>query len=110
MMDGFGVNTYRFVNEEGKAFFVKFHWRAMLGAHSMVWDETQKIAGKDPDFNRRDLWDAIEMGDYPEYEFSVQIIDEADEGKFDFDILDPTKIWPEELVPRNTRWQNGAQS
>ena len=65
----------------------------------MVWDETQKIAGKDADFNRRDLWDAIEMGDYPEYEFSVQIIDEADEFKFDFDILDPTKIWPEELVP-----------
>ena len=99
MMDGFGVNTFRFVNEEGKSFFVKFHWRALLGAHSMVWDETQKIAGKDADFNRRDLWDAIEMGAYPEYEFSVQIIDEADEFKFDFDVLDPTKIWPEELVP-----------
>ncbi len=99
MMDGFGVNTFRFVNEEGKAFFVKFHWHAMLGAHSMAWDETQKIAGKDPDFNRRDLWESIEMGDYPEYELSVQIIDEADEDKFTFDILDATKLWPEELVP-----------
>jgi catalase len=99
MMDGFGVNTFRFINEEGKSFFVKFHWRALLGAHSMTWDETQKIAGKDSDFNRRDLWEAIEQGDYPEYEFSVQIIDEADEDKFDFDVLDPTKIWPEELVP-----------
>ncbi len=99
MMDGFGVNTYRFVNEAGKAFFVKFHWRAVLGAHSLAWDETQKIAGKDPDFNRRDLWEAIETGNYPEYEFAVQIIDEADEFKFDFDVLDPTKIWPEELVP-----------
>ncbi len=99
MMDGFGVNTYRFVNEEGKSCFVKFHWRAMLGAHSLAWDEAQKIAGKDPDFNRRDLWEAIEMGDFPEYEFSVQIIDEADAEKFDFDILDATKIWPEELVP-----------
>ena len=99
MMDGFGVNTYRLVNEEGKAVFVKFHWRSLLGAHSMVWDETQIIAGKDADFNRRDLWTAIEMGDYPEYEFSVQIIEEADEAKFEFDILDPTKLWPEELVP-----------
>ena len=72
---------------------------ALLGAHSLVWDETQKIAGKDPDFNRRDLWEAIELGNYPEYEFAVQIIDEADEFKFDFDVLDATKIWPEELVP-----------
>lgn len=99
MMDGFGVNTYKFVNAEGKAFFVKFHWRSMLGAHSMTWDETQKVAGKDADFNRRDLWDAIEKGYYPEYEFSVQIIDEADESKFEFDVLDATKLWPEELVP-----------
>jgi catalase len=99
MMDGFGVNTYRFVNEEGTSCFVKFHWRAMLGAHSLAWDETQKIAGKDSDFNRRDLWEAIDLGDYPEYEFSVQIIDEADVEKFDFDVLDATKIWPEELVP-----------
>lgn len=99
MMDGFGVNTYKFVNEEGKAFFVKFHWRPILGVHSLVWDEVQQIAGRDPDFNRRDLWEAIEQGNFPEYEFAVQIIDEADEFKFDFDVLDATKIWPEELVP-----------
>lgn len=99
MMQGFGVNTFRFVNSEGKGRFVKFHWRPLLGIHSLVWDETQKIAGKDPDFNRRDLWEAIEMGDYPEYEFGVQILEEEDEFKFDYDILDPTKIWPEEDVP-----------
>jgi catalase len=99
MMQGFGVNTYRFVNSEGKGRFIKFHWRPLLGIHSLVWDEAQKIAGKDPDFHRRDLWEAIEMGDYPEYEFGVQIIEEEDEFKFDFDILDPTKIWPEEEVP-----------
>lgn len=99
MMEGFGVNTYRFVNQEGKSSFVKFHWKPLLGVHSLVWDEVQKLAGKDPDFNRRDLWDAIEEGNYPEYEFGVQIIEEADEFKFDFDVLDPTKIWPEELVP-----------
>lgn len=99
MMQGFGVNTFRFVNAEGKGRFIKFHWRSLLGIHSLVWDETQKIAGKDPDFNRRDLWEAIEMGNYPEYEFGVQILEEEDEFKFDFDILDPTKIWPEEDVP-----------
>lgn len=74
MMEGFGVHTFRFVNEEGKAHFVKFHWKPVLGTHSLVWDETQKLAGKDPDFNRRDLWDAIESGNYPEYEFGVQMI------------------------------------
>lgn len=99
MMDGFGVNTFRFVNAQGKARFVKFHWRALLGAHSLVWDEAQKLAGKDPDYHRRDLWDAINKGDYPEYELAVQMLDEEDEFKFDFDILDPTKIWPEELIP-----------
>ena len=99
MMQGFGVNTFRFVNAEGKGRFVKFHWKPLLGIHSLVWDETQKLAGKDPDFNRRDLWEAIEMGNYPEYEFGVQILEEEDEFKFDYDILDPTKIWPEEDVP-----------
>ncbi|HYF80192.1 MAG TPA: catalase, partial [Symbiobacteriaceae bacterium] len=99
MMQGFGVNTFRFVNAQGKARFVKFHWKPTLGVHSLVWDEAQKLAGKDPDFHRRDLWDAIDQGDYPEYELGVQMLDEADEFKFDFDILDPTKIWPEELVP-----------
>ncbi|NKE06877.1 catalase [Mesobacillus selenatarsenatis] len=99
MMEGFGVHTFRFVNEQGKARFVKFHWKPVLGVHSLVWDEAQKLAGKDPDFHRRDLFDAIEMGNYPEYELGVQMIDEEDEFKFDFDVLDPTKIWPEELVP-----------
>lgn len=99
MMEGFGVNTFRFVNAEGKGRFVKFHWKPLLGVHSLVWDEAQKLAGKDPDFHRRDLWDAINMGNFPEYELGVQILEEEDEFKFDFDILDPTKFWPEELVP-----------
>ena len=99
MMQGFGIHTFRFVNEQGKARFVKFHWKPILGVHSMVWDEAQKAGGKDPDFHRRDLGDAIEMGDYPEFELGVQIIEEEDEFKFDFDILDSTKLIPEELVP-----------
>lgn len=99
MMEGFGVHTFRFVNEKGEAHFVKFHWKPLLGVHSLVWDEAQKLAGKDPDFNRRDLWEAIEMGNYPEFEFGVQIIREDEEFSFDFDILDPTKLWPEELIP-----------
>ncbi|MEK5340595.1 catalase [Weizmannia sp. FSL W8-1119] len=99
MMEGFGVHTFRFVNEEGKARFVKFHWKPKLGVHSLVWDEAQKIAGKDPDFHRRDLYEAIEMGNYPEWELGVQMIPEEDEFAFDFDILDPTKIWPEEEIP-----------
>ncbi|WP_280771753.1 catalase [Salipaludibacillus daqingensis] len=99
MMEGFGVHTFRFVNEEGKAHFVKFHWKPVLGTHSVVWDEAQKINGKDPDFHRRDLWESIENGEYPEYELGVQILSEEDEFKFDFDILDPTKLWPEEDVP-----------
>lgn len=99
MMEGFGVNTFRFVNASGDARFVKFHWKPMLGTHSLVWDEAQKIAGKDPDFLRRDLWEAIEAGDYPEYEFGVQMIEEEDEFAYDFDVLDPTKFWPEEEVP-----------
>ncbi|SDM45763.1 catalase [Sediminibacillus halophilus] len=99
MMEGFGVHTFRFVNAEGKAHFVKFHWKPVLGTHSVVWDEAQKINGKDPDFHRRDLWEAIENGDYPEYELGVQMIPEEEEFRFDFDILDPTKIWPEEEVP-----------
>ncbi|MEH2405896.1 MAG: catalase [Nostoc sp.] len=99
MMQGFGIHTFRFVNEQGKARFVKFHWKPILGVHSIVWDEAQKAGGKDPDFHRRDLGDAIEMGDYPEFELGVQIIEEEDEFKFDFDILDSTKLIPEELVP-----------
>lgn len=99
MMEAFGVNTFRFINDEGKSHFVKLHWKPKLGVHSLVWDETQKIAGKDPDFNRRDLWESIEAGDYPEYELGVQLLPEEDEFKFDFDILDPTKLWPEEDIP-----------
>jgi len=99
MMEGFGVNTYRLINEKGEARFVKFHWKPLLGIHSLVWDEAQKLAGKVPDYHRRDLWDAINTGNYPEYEFGIQIIEQADEFKFDYDILDATKIWPEEIVP-----------
>ncbi|MFD2247839.1 catalase [Pontibacter ruber] len=99
MMEGFGVHTFRFINEAGKARFVKFHWRPTIGAHSLVWDEAQKLGGKDPDWLRRDLWEAIEMGNYPEFELSVQLVDEEDEFKFDFDLLDATKLIPEELVP-----------
>jgi len=99
MMEGFGVHTFRFVNAQGKGTFVKFHWKPLLGAHAVVWDEALKISGNDPDFHRRDLWEAIENGDYPEFEFGVQLVDEKDEHKFGFDLLDPTKIIPEELVP-----------
>jgi catalase len=99
MMEGFGVHTFRFINARGKARFVKFHWKPLLGLHAVVWDEAQKISGKDPDFHRRDLWEAIENGDYPEWELCVQIVEEKDEHSFDFDLLDPTKIIPEELVP-----------
>jgi catalase len=96
MMQGFGVNTFRLVNAQGKARFVKFHWKPMLGMAQLVWDEAQKIAGKDPDFHRRDLYEALEAGEHPEWELGVQLIEEEDEFKFDFDVLDPTKIWPEE--------------
>ncbi len=99
MMEGFGVHTFRFVNEDGKATFVKFHWKPLLGVHSVAWDEAQKISGKDPDFHRRDLWEAIDNGDFPEWELGVQLVAEEDEHKFEFDLLDSTKIIPEELVP-----------
>ncbi|RYF46579.1 MAG: catalase, partial [Cytophagaceae bacterium] len=99
MMEGFGVHTFRFINAEGKSSFVKFHWKPLLGVHSVVWDEAQLISGRDPDFHRRDLWDSIEGGAYPEWELGVQIVAEEDEHKFDFDLLDATKIIPEELVP-----------
>lgn len=99
MMEGFGVHTFRFVNSDGVSNFVKFHWKPLLGVHSVAWDEAQNISGKDPDFHRRDLWDAIESGAFPEWELGVQIIPESDEFKFEFDILDPTKLIPEELVP-----------
>jgi catalase len=99
MMEGFGIHTFRFINSKGVSSFVKFHFKPKKGIHSLVWDEAQKVAGKDADFNRRDLFDSIERGDFPEWEMGVQVIPEADERKFDFDILDPTKLVPEELVP-----------
>jgi len=93
------VHTFRFVNADGEGTFVKFHWKPKLGVHSLIWDECQKVAGKDPDFNRRDLWDAIEAGQFPEWELGVQLVAESDEFGFDFDLLDATKIIPEEQVP-----------
>ncbi|MEX3774818.1 catalase HPII [Pseudomonas sp. MYb118] len=98
-MQGFGVHTFRLINAEGKSRFVKFHWRPTAGTCSLVWDEAQKLAGKDTDYHRRDLWEAIEMGDYPEWELGVQVVEEENEHAFEFDILDPTKIIPEEIVP-----------
>lgn len=99
MMDGFGIHSYRLINEQGKGIFVKFHWKTLQGVHSVAWDEAQRISGKDPDFHRRDLYDAIECGAFPEWELGLQIIEEKDEFKFPFDILDPTKLIPEEMVP-----------
>jgi catalase len=99
MMEGFGVHTYRFVSETGKSAFVKFHWRPKLGMQSVVWDEALKISGADPDFHRRDLWHAIDNGDFPEWEFGVQLFDQSFADKFDFDVLDATKLIPEELLP-----------
>jgi catalase len=99
MMQGFGVHTFRFVNAEGESRFVKLHWSPAAGTHSLAWDEAVKISGADPDFHRRDLWEAIEAGAYPEWELAVQIFTERDADKFSFDVLDATKLVPEELVP-----------
>jgi len=99
MMEGFGVHTFRFVNARGESHFVKFHWKPRLGVHGLAWDEAQKIAGKDPDFHRRDLWEAIDSGDYPEWELGVQIIPQDKEHSLGFDLLDATKLIPEEMVP-----------
>ncbi|WWC60089.1 uncharacterized protein I303_102653 [Kwoniella dejecticola CBS 10117] len=98
-MQGFGVHTFRLLDAEGKSTFVKYHWTPHLGTHSLVWDEALKLAGQDPDFHRRDLWDAIEAGAYPKWELGVQLVKEEDEHNFDFDLLDSTKIIPEDLVP-----------
>ncbi|HEX4199674.1 MAG TPA: catalase [Caulobacteraceae bacterium] len=99
MMEGFGVHTFRLVNADGVSTFVKFHWRPKLGMASVVWDEALKINGADPDFHRRDLWEAIESGDFPEWEFCLQTFTQEQADGFDFDVLDATKIVPEELVP-----------
>ena len=98
-MQGFGVHTYRLVNDQGESRFVKFHWSPKAGTHSLVWDEAVKISGADPDFHRRDLWEAIEAGAYPEWELGLQIFTEEQAEGFTFDVLDATKIVPEELVP-----------
>ena len=99
MMEGFGIHTFRLINKEGKAHFVKFHWKPKLGVHSVTWDEAVKISGADSDFHRRDLWEAIEAGQFPEWQLGLQIVPEEDEHKFEFDLLDPTKLIPEEMVP-----------
>jgi catalase len=98
-MEGFGVHTFRLINAEGQSTFVKFHWKPKLGLQSVVWNEAVKINGADPDFHRRDLWDAIQMGDYPEWELGLQLFDEDFAKRFAFDVLDATKIIPEEEVP-----------
>jgi catalase len=99
MMQGFGVHTFRLVNAGGESVFCKFHWKPLFGTHSLVWDEAVKISGADPDYHRRDLWEAIEAGDFPEWELGLQIFTEAQSDAFSFDVLDATKLIPEELVP-----------
>lgn len=99
MIQGFGVNTFTLENAKGERHFVKFHWTPHLGVHSLVWDEALKLAGQDPDYHRRDLYDAIELGAYPKWKFGIQTLKESQQDDFDFDILDATKVWPEEQVP-----------
>ncbi len=99
MMEGFGVHTFRLVNAKGVAHFAKFHWKPKLGKHALVWDEAQKIAGKDPDFHRRDLWEAIAQGSFPEWDLGLQLIEQTKADSLGFDLLDPTKLIPEEVVP-----------
>jgi catalase len=99
MMEGFGVHTFRFVNSQGISHFIKWHFKPVLGMKSVLWDEAVRISGADSDFHRRDLWEAIDSGNFPEWEVGVQLIPEEDEHKYDFDLLDPTKLVPEELVP-----------
>ncbi|SHG40680.1 catalase [Massilia sp. CF038] len=98
-MQGFGVHTFRLINAAGEARFCKFHWNPIQGTHSLVWDEAAKLIGADPDYHRRDLWEAIEAGAFPEWELAVQVFTEEQAEAFEFDVLDPTKIVPEELVP-----------
>ena len=99
MMQGFGVHSFRLINEAGDSTYVKFHWKPKLGTHSLVWDEAVKISGADSDFHRRDLWEAIESGNYPEWELGFQLFNEEQAEAFSFDVLDATKLIPEELVP-----------
>lgn len=99
MMEGFGIHTFKFVNATGKVTFVRFHWKPMYGKRSLLWDESQELTGRDPDYHRRDLIEAIDAGDFPEYELGVQLIAEDELNKLSFDILDPTKLIPESLIP-----------
>ena len=98
-VDGFGVHTFRFVNDEGQSKLVKLHFKSRQGRASLTWPEAQQLSGKNADFHRQDLWDAIESKNYPEWEFGAQIMDESDVLRFGIDLLDPTKIVPVELVP-----------
>jgi catalase len=113
MIEGFGIHSFRLINDAGASTFVKFHWRPQLGLQSTIWDETVKISGADQDFHRRDMFDAIAAGDFPEWEFAVQLFTQAEADKFPFDHLDATKLIPEELVPLKVigrmvldRWPN----
>lgn len=99
MMEGFGIHTFRLIDAEGTSRFVKFHWRPTIGTAAVLWDEAVKISGADPDFHRRDLWEAIDSGNFPEWELGFQIFDEDVAAKLEFDALDPTKLIPEEIVP-----------
>ncbi len=98
-MEGFGIHTFRLVNAKGKSTFVKFHWKPKQGVQSTCWDEAVKIAGADPDFHRRDLFEAIDRGDFPEWELGIQAFDQKFADSLPFDVLDPTKIIPEEVLP-----------
>ena len=98
-MEGFGVHTFRLVNAKGESTFVKFHWKPKLGMQSVLWNEAVKINGADPDFHRRDLWTAIQTGNFPEWELQFQLFDQAFADSFEFDVLDPTKLIPEEVLP-----------
>ena len=99
MMEGFGVHTFRFLTGDGESTFVKFHWKPVLGLQSVLWDEAVKINGADPDYHRRDLWTSIKLGNHPQWRLCVQVFDESLADTFDFDVLDPTKLIPEETVP-----------
>jgi len=99
-MEGFGVHTFRLINDKGASSLVKFHWKPVAGLHSLVWEESQKLGGIDPDFHRRDLWNAIEAGAFPQWDLGVQIMPDTDDQTFEgIDLLDPTKLVPEELCP-----------
>ena len=100
IIDGFGIHTFRWINDEGKATFVRYQWNPQLGVHSRVWDETLKVSGNDPDSQRKDLCEAIDEGNYPVWDFCVQLLPEEKEHDLTFDILDPTKVWPEEDIPK----------